>query len=313
MTQDAVFVGIDVSKDRLDVFVAGEAFQVENGKAGIKALQRKLKTFAGRQLCLAVEPSGGYEAPVLQTLACVGYTIYRVEAGRVRAYARALGRHAKTDSIDAKTIADYLKAAHEHLVAYTSEPELEKLAELVRYRRSLVERETALRASSDRRRNPVVTKLAERELARIKNDLAELEKAIASCIAAKPDLAERDKILRSAPGVGPVLAATLVSELPELGTTDSRSIASLVGVAPFDNQTGRTRRPSRCRAGRGQVRKVLYMAALAAIRARNNRFKSFYEHLTGQGKEPKVAINAVMRKMIVTMNAMLKDKTVWAS
>lgn len=313
MTQDSVFVGIDVSKDRLDVFALGEAFQVDNGKAGIKALQKWLRAFSGRDVYLAVEASGGYEAPVLQTLARAGHTIYRVEAGRVRAFARAMGRYAKTDPIDAQMIARYLEVGHDRLVAYKSEPELEQLAELVRYRRSLIERETALRASADRRRDPVVTKVAQRELARVKIDLREIEKAIAACIAAKPDLADRDKILQSAPGVGPVLAATLVSELPELGGTDSRSIAALVGVAPYDDQTGRTRRPSRCRAGRGQVRKVLYMAALAAIRAGNNRFKRTYEILTGKGKKPKVAINAVMRKMIVILNAMLKQKAVWAA
>lgn len=313
MSQDAVFVGIDVSKDRLDVFAAGEAFQVDNDKAGIKALQKRLKAFAGRALYLGVEASGGYEAPVLQTLARAGYTIYRVEAGRVRSFARSLGRFAKTDPIDAQMIAQYLGVAHDRLVAYKSDPELEHLAELVRYRRSLVERETALRAAADRRQNPVVTKIAQRELTRIKSDVREIEKAIAACIAAKPVLAERNKILKSAPGVGAVVASTLVSEVPELGNTDSRSAAALIGVAPYDDQTGRTRRPSRCYAGRGQVRKVLYMAALAAIRAGNNQFRSTYDRLMSKGKKPKVAINAVMRKMVVTLNAMLKNRTEWAA
>lgn len=313
MTQDAVFVGIDVAKDRLDVFVASETFHVDNSKAGIRALQKRLGGFAGRELCLGVEASGGYEALVLQALSRAGLRIYRVEAGRVRSFAKALGRHAKTDPIDAQMIARYLEVSHDHLVAYKAQPGLEHLAELVRYRRSLVERETALRASADRRRDPVVARIAKRELARLKADLREIETAIAARIAAEPELAQRDRLLQSAPGVGPVLAATLVSEMPELGETDGRSIASLVGVAPYDRQSGRSRRPGRCRAGRGQVRKVLYMAALAAIRAGGNRFSRTYEHLIGRGKPAKLAINAVMRKMIVTLNAMLKDHAAWAA
>jgi transposase len=313
MTRDTVFVGIDVSKDRLDVFVEGETFHVENSKAGIKSLQKRLGAWAGRELCLGLEASGGYEALVLQILAHAGLTTYRVEAGRVRSFAKATGHHAKTDPIDARMVARYLETCREHLVAYKPQPGLEHLAELVRYRRSIVERETALRASADRRRDPVVAKIAKRELARLKADLREIERAIAARIAAEPDLAQRNRILQSAPGVGPVLAATLVSEMPELGETDSRSVAALVGVAPYDRQSGRSRRPGRCRAGRGQVRKVLYMAALAAIRTGGNRFSKTYEHLTRRGKPAKLAINAVMRKMIVTLNAMLKGDAVWAA
>jgi len=312
MTQETVFVGIDVAKDRLDVFVAGETFHVENGKAGIKTLHKRLKAFTGRQLRLGVEASGGYEAPVLLALAQAGLSIFRVEAGRVRAFAFALGQHAKTDPIDAQMIARYLEASHDRLVPYKPQPGLECLAELVRFRRSLVERETALRSSADRRHDSLVVKVAKRELARVKGDLREIEKAIAGRIAADAELAKRDEILQSAPGVGPVLAATLASEMPELGAIDSRSAAALVGVAPFDRQSGRSRRPGRCRAGRSQVRKVLYMAALAAIRKGKNRFSKAYDSLVARGKLAKVAINAVMRKMIVTLNAMLKANAVWA-
>lgn len=312
MAHEDIFVGIDVSKDRLDVHLDGTVFAVANSAHGHRTLTKRLIA-SDRPVRVGLEASGGYEAPVLLALAEAGLAVYRLDAGRVRAFARALGKNAKTDPIDAALIAQCLQATHPGLVPYKPDPAAERLAALVRFRRQLVEDAAALEARTDRQRDRLLTRLVARQLLLLEAQRALIEREIERHIAGEPELARRACLLKSAPGVGPVLAATLLAELPELGALGSREVAALVGVAPFDRQSGRSRRPGRCRHGRSAVRKVLYMGALAAVRAGKRPYADFHQRLIARGKPNKLALVAVMRKLIVTLNAMLRTNTAWAT
>lgn len=304
MTQVDVFVGIDVSKDRLDVFsTAGERFSVANDAAGRAALALRI---AGARAA-GLEASGGYEAPVLKALAQAGLATYRLDPAQVRAFARSRGQRAKTDAIDARMIALCLSACRDTLRPFVDDAATARLAALAAFRRRLVGHKAALAGSDDRREDPLLQHLAAEQEALLAAQIAGLDAEIATIIAATPELSDKAARLRSAPGVGPVLAATLLASLPELGRVGSRQIAALVGVAPYDRQSGRSARPARCAAGRRQVRNVLHMGVLAAIRARKSPFQTTYARLVAAGKPPKLAIAAVMRKMIVILNATVRD------
>lgn len=311
MPQEQVFVGIDVSKDRLDVHVqGGEAFAVENSRAGLKQLVGRLKALGPS--AVGLEASGGYERGPLKALFKAGVAIYRLDPAQVRAFGRGLGRRAKTDAIDAQVIARCLQAVIEEAQPYRPEPAAERLAALAGFRRKLVSEITGLKSYADRMGEPLVVRMVKARLASLKLAVARLDKAIREQIAADAAMARRFALLTSAPGVGPVLASTLIAELPELGRANSRQIAALVGVAPFDRQSGRRTQSGRCRAGRKSVRNVLYMAALSAVRARKPPFIDLYERLQAAGKPAKLALVAVMRKMITILNAMAHTDAEWA-
>lgn len=304
MTQTEVFVGIDVSKERLDVFsTAGERFSVANDAVGLERLAARV---SGAR-AVGLEASGGYEVPALKALAQEGVAVYRLDPAQVRAFARSRGQRAKTDAIDARMIALCLCAGLDDLTPFACNAATARLAELAALRRRLVGQKAALAGSADRASDAFVRALMAELEATLAALTARLDAEIAVAIAAEPSLREKAAHLRSAPGVGPVLATTLLANLPELGRVGSRQIAALVGVAPYDQQSGRRQRPARCAAGRRQIRNVLYMAALAAIRAQKRPFFQTYERLRAAGKPAKLAITAIMRKMIVVLNAMLRD------
>lgn len=324
MTQERMFVGVDVSKDRLDVHVPGEAaFAAENNRTGLKRLVGRLKGLG--PVAVGLEASGGYEAGALKALAKAGLAVYRLDPAQVRAFARGLGRRAKlvlgpaesrtrgTDAMDARMIARCLEAVIEDAKPYRPDPTTERLAALAGFRRKLVSEIAGLKSYADRVVEPVVIRMVQARLGTLKLSVARLDKEIRDQIAADAAMTRRHRLLVSAPGVGPVLASTLIAELPELGRATSRQIAALVGVAPFDRQSGRKTRSGRCRAGRRTVRNVLYMAALSAVRARKRPFIDLYERLQAAGKPAKLALVAVMRKMIVTLNAMAQTNTEWAN
>jgi transposase len=317
MAQDEMFVGIDVSKDRLDVKMlssgpgGGEAFCVENGRAGLKRLLARLGALRGA-VRVGLEATGGYEAEALKALGRSGITVYRVDPAQVRAFARCLGRRAKTDRIDAEMIARFLQAVATEIRPYRHDAQTERLAALAGFRRKLIGEATGLKSYADRASEPLVGRMVRARLASLRLSIARLDKEIRAQIAADPAMAARQALLVSTPGVGPVLASTLIAELPELGQANSRQIAALVGVAPFDRQSGRRTRSGRCSAGRSQVRNVLYMAALSAVRARKRPFIDLYERLQAAGKPAKLALVAVMRKMIVILNTMARNNTPWA-
>lgn len=310
MTQVDIFVGIDVSKDRLDVCsTAGQRFSVTNDPAGRAALARRISGARAAGL----EASGGYETPVLKALAQAGLAAYRLDPAQVRAFARSRGQRAKTDAIDARMIALCLSVGLDGLKPFTDDAATARLAALSAFRRRLVAQRAGLAGSADRIDEPVLEQLAAEQDAMLADQIARLEAEIAATIAATPELSDKAVRLRSAPGVGPVLAATLLASLPELGRVGSRQIAALVGVAPYDRQSGRSTRPAHCAAGRRQVRHVLYMGVLAAIRAAKSPFRDTYARLIAAGKPAKVAITAVMRKMIVILNAMIRDNATFAT
>lgn len=311
MTQFEAFVGVDVSKDQLDVCVwpQGGTFSVANDAAGRKALATRLGRLG--RVATGLEASGGYERAALKALSRSGLAVWRLDAAQVRSFARGVGTKAKTDAIDARMIARCLAAVADQQAPWSEDKAAERLAALVGYRRKLVAESSAQKGYADRLDEPVVARMVKARIAALRLLIVRLDKEIACAVAASSCMASHAAAMKQVPGVGPVLVATLLAELPELGRLDGRQVASLVGVAPFDRQSGRAARPGRCRGGRRSVRNVLYMAALAAVRAQDNRFKDVYRRLIAAGKTPKLAIVAVMRKMIVTLNAMAKNQTQW--
>jgi len=311
MTQVLTFVGIDISKARLDVHVhpGGTAFSVANDAAGYRKLLHVMKQHADADaLRIGLEASGGYEKAVARCLTQAGLTVHVLDPAQVRSFARAMRRRAKTDAIDAAMIARCMAAALAELHPRVPEVEREDLAQLASYRRKLVAERSALKGYLDTLTLALVRGMVQRRLASLALRIATLDKAIADAIKNDETLARQANLMRSAPGVGPVLAATLIAELPELGTLDRRKIASLVGVAPHPRQSGAMDRGGRCSGGRRQVRDVLYMATLSAIKAKAPVLTPFYERIRQAGKPFKPAIVAAMRKMITILNAMMRDQ-----
>jgi transposase len=308
MTQSAVHVGIDVAKDRLDVALGptGPGFVVDNSPAGWKALQQRLTGLPVS--AIGLEASGGYERGVLRALLAAGFSVRLINPFRLRQFAKALGVFAKNDRLDARVIARFL--AQMPTRAAVRHPAAERLAELVQARRQLSEELVRLENQSTPVADALLKRLLQRRRARLRADLLLLDKRLAEQIAADAALAARARLLRSVPGVGPVLAATLLALLPELGSLSRQQIAALVGVAPFDYESGKFQGERRIWGGRAGVRSALYMAALSGSRC-NPVLQAFHARLKAAGKLPKVALVAVMRKLITTLNAMVRDGREW--
>ena len=300
------FVGIDVAKAALEVFVgpAGAAFSVANDEVGIRELLRQLKPsdFA------ILEATGGLEAPVASALAAAGIAVAVVNPRQVRDFARATGRLAKTDRLDAEVLARFGEAVRPEPRPLAS-AQAQALEALVTRRRQLVEMLTAeknRRASAPK----VLHRSIDEHIRWLEKRLSGLDDELAELIRDTPLWRERDELLRSVPGVGKVLSSTLLAHLPELGMLNRRQIAALAGLAPFNRDSG-SLRGSRCIwGGRAQVRRVLYMAVVAAVRS-NPVIKNFYTQLRARGKYPKSALTACMRKLLVILNAMLHNQTPW--
>jgi len=299
------YVGIDVSKDILDVAVLGEKKikQVRNNRSGIGALAKVLGRRDPR--LIVVEATGGYEELVVRGLHQAGLPVALVSPQRVRQYAKARGLLAKTDKLDAQNLAEY--GAQIQPRKYEGKSEAGKeLSGLLGRRRQLgdllkAEKNRVWRAQGEVRRSlEVVIECLKGELKRMDKDVERLMQAEAS-------FREQEQLLRSARSIGRVTAATLVAELPELGKLDRKEIAALVGVAPMNQDSGRRRGYRRTKGGRPEVRCVLYMATLTAIQS-NPVIKPHYEQMVKRGKEKKVAITACMRKMLTILNAMVRDQ-----
>jgi transposase len=300
-------IGIDVSKARLDVSILenGRHLAVGNDAAGIAALADRLDL--GAPDLVIMEASGGYERLPHRLLSECGMRVAVVNAARVRDFARASGLLAKTDRLDAAVIAHYGAFARPAPSLPVSGAR-QVLAELLAYRCQLTVEITARSQQLGHLLTPALRQRAEAALARLGAERLEIARLIRHTIAAEAELAKTYALLTSMPGVGPVLAATLLAELPELGTLDRRQIASLAGVAPIAKDSGlkHGRRP--IRGGRKQVRTVLYMAALSTSRTAS-RGAACYRRLVAAGKPPKLALIALMRKMLTTLNAMLRTAT----
>jgi transposase len=304
-------VGIDISKDRLDVHVtpSNEAFVITRDANGLDELVARLRLLQPK--LIVMEATGGFETVVAAAIAAAALPLAVVNPRRIRAYAQALGRLAKTDRIDAQTIALYGEAAKIQPQQVPDEAARE-LGELVARRRQILEimiAERNRRRSLTRRR---VLKGLDRILAALQKELSELECEIDDAVRGTPAWRDKDNLLQSVPGVGPNVSSMLIAELPELGRLSRRKIAALVGLAPMADDSGKHRGRRHIRGGRAQVRSGLYMAALTAAR-HNTVIASYYRHLVCAGKTPKQALTACMRKLLVILNAIIRDHRPWQS
>jgi transposase len=306
---EQTFVGIDVSKDRLDVHLrpGGEGFAVSRDSEGLAALIDRL---AGLNPALVVlEATGGFEVTVAASLAAAGLPLAVVNPRQIRDFARATGQLAKTDALDAKVIARFAETVRPEPRPLPDE-QARALGELVARRRQLIEMMTAERNRRRQLTSRRLIKGVERLLAVLQKELSELEADLGDSIRGTPVWRERDELLQSVPCIGPTVARTLIADLPELGQLDRKQIAALVGVAPLNRDSGKMRGRRTTFGGRAKVRCVLYMAALVASR-RNSVLAAFYQRLISAGKAKKLALTAVMRKLLTILNAMVRDNTRW--
>jgi transposase len=306
-----IIVGIDVSKDRLDVAVlpSGAAFHVTNSHAGLDELVRRLK--AEGATIVALEATGGFETVAVAALSSAGFAVAVVNPAQVRAYANALGRRAKTDAIDAAVIAAFVGATTPP-IRPLRDAETQSLSALVDRRRQIMQmivaEENRLRMALEKQTQKSIKRL----LAALRRELESLDADLDEQIRKSPLWRVREQLLVSVPGVGPQTARTLLAEMPELGSLDRRQIASLAGLAPWTRQSGKWKGKSFIGGGRGKVRAVLFMAALVAIR-HNPALKAFRDRLVASGKVRIVAVVATMRKLLTILNAMIRDNKSWQS
>jgi transposase len=304
-----MFVGIDVSKARLDVHVrpGGETFAVNRDSEGIEALIARVSALDPSLVVL--EATGGFETVVAAGLGAAGLPLAVVNPRQIRDFARATGRLAKTDPIDAAVIAHFAEAVRPEARPIAS-AEARSLGELVARRRQLLEMMTAERNRRRQLINPRLIKGVDRVLATLQAQLTELEGDIDVTVRGTPAWREKEDLLTSVPGIGPKIARTMIAELPELGTLSRQQVASLVGVAPFNRDSGKWRGRRSIAGGRATVRSALYMSVLVAIR-RDLPLALTYRRLRVAGKPAKVAIVACMRKLITILNAILRDNQPW--
>jgi transposase len=303
-----VFLGIDVAKHQLDIAVrpSGERWSVANAPDTWGALIKRVQVL--HPTLIVLEATGGLEAAVVAELAHAGLAVAVVNPKRVREFARASGQLAKTDQLDADVLAHFAEAIRPPVRPLPS-AESEQLAALVTRRRQILDMLTA----EHNRQRTAPSAMRERIAAHITWLEAEeqaLDAELRQFIDQNPTWHATDDLLQSAPGVGPVTSMTLVADLPELGHLDRQEIAALVGVAPMNRDSGSKRGKRRTQGGRARVRSVLYMAALSASRF-NPVIRTFYQRLVQRGKEHKVALTACMRKLLVILNAMVKNQEPW--
>lgn len=306
----AGFIGIDVSKEWVDIAIEQQCFRViQNQEALDEAIREKIKPY-NASLCV-VESTGGYERLIVERLQDAKINVHIAHPSRVRTFALAKGLLAKTDKLDAYTLSAYGHFVGAEAVTPSVRPEEQKLRDLkARY----TQIKEMLHAESCRLGNCIsaeVKKNIKKIHSFLKKELESIEAEIQELVEQDEVLNQRQKLLRSMKGVGVKTAQTILIHLPELGYLSRKKVASLVGVAPMTKQSGKKQGHARIQQGRGCVRHVLYMAALSASRF-NPVFKKFYDRLVEKGKPAKVALVAVMRKMLVTLNAMIRTNRAWA-
>jgi transposase len=309
MSSMAVIAGIDVSKDKLDIHVlpGNQTFMVSRDRRGLASLVCRLRKAGVGQV--ALEASGDYEHPVIEALEAAGFVVHLLNPARVRAFAEAIGMLAKTDPIDARVIALYCQHFPDR--GLTRRPgQARKLGEFLNMRAMLLKLAGEIRNSLEHVREPGLKALADTLADDVAAKLEEVEDRLARAIAADDASKRKARIIRSFTGAGPVLTSSLLARVPELGSVTRHAAARLSGIAPSDRQSGRSRRRSPIEGGRDQLRPVLHMAALAAIRS-NPIIKAFARKLAAAGKPRLLVIAACARKMIVILNAMVRDNTEW--
>lgn len=303
---EAVCVGIDVAKATLEVQIdlKGKPFTARNTPAGRSKLLKRMSALKPKLASIVVESTGGYERPLLFELMDAGLPVAHVNPRVVRDYAKSFNQLAKTDPVDARVLACYARERQPRLMA--SDDKLRHmLADLNRCRRQLLEQITAMKNQAQIALNPITVKVLNDSVKLLEGQLEIVDKEVQAEIDKSAQMKRRQDLLLTVPGVGPITSRTLVIELPELGSIDRRRLASLVGVAPFDGDSGTIHAPRTIQGGRSHVRAALYMATVSGIVC-NPVLKAHYERLTKQsGKPPKVALVACMRKLLIHLNTIL--------
>jgi transposase len=305
-----VVVGIDVAKDKVDACI--RAFALRQSCPSTTQGRRKLVAWLRKhEVAKAVmEASGGYERDWAKALRLAGLEVRIVDPKRVRSFARSAGRLAKNDTIDAEMIAWFAETFRE-AAAQTHDAAHEELLGLVKARVALVDLKTRLQAQNEHAAPGLVQKAHARVLKKLASEIAKLEAAIAARIKATPHLAERAEIIESVPGFAETTSANLIAGMPELGQVSSDIAAALIGVAPYDDDSGKRRGERHIKGGRRWVRNAIYMPCLGAVTQNNPVLKAFYQRLIAKGKKPKVALVACMRKIIVILNVMIARREKW--
>jgi transposase len=308
MSQPQLFVGIDVAKAQLDIALrpTGERWEVTNDEAGIASLVAHLQAVVPTLIVL--EATGGYQRAVVAALAAAGLPIVVVNPRQARDFAKATGQLAKTDRLDARALAHFADAVRP-APRPLPDAQTEELRAMLARRRQLI----AMRTAEQNRLSGVSQRLRadiQAHITWLDTRLASLDEDLDATLRASPIWREREALLRSVPGIGPVCTRTLLLDLPELGTLSRQRIAALVGVAPFHRDSGTLRGTRTVWGGRTHVRAPLYMSTLVAVRY-NPILKGFYEHLRARGKAAKVALTACMRKLLTILTAMVKHQTPW--
>jgi transposase len=307
---EAIIVGIDVSKDRLDVALrpSGGVFVVERSASGLDTLVKRLKDLTPQ--IVALEATGGFESVVTAAIAAAGLSVVVVNPVQVRAFAKAIGQRAKTDPIDAAVIAHFAEATKPE-VRPLPDADTQLLADLVQRRRQIIEMIGA--ESQRRKRAPArLVKSIDRLIKALQKELTSVDGDIDDAVRNSPAWRDKEDLLTSVPGVGPAISRTLIAELPELGRLNRKQIASLAGLAPFTRQSGQWRGRSFIGGGRTSVRCALFMGAMVAKR-HNPILKAFFDRLVAAGKPKMVALIAVARKLLTILNAVLRDQKSWQS
>jgi transposase len=310
MRETALFVGIDVSKKRLDMAFrpTGEVVSVDNDEAGIASLVERLTNEPVDLVVL--EATGGLETALATALALEGLAVAVVNPRQVRDFAKATGKLAKTDSIDAAVIAHFAEAIRPEARQLPDESAT-LLSAVVARRRQLIEmlvmEQCRLATTPFKLRKEV-----QEHIDYLKRRIKDSDKDLHKTLRETPIWREKDNLLQTVPGVGPVVSASIIANLPELGHLDRKQIAALVGVAPFNRDSGQLKGKRKIQGGRAEVRTPLYMAALTATRV-NPAIRDFYQRLLAAGKLKKVALVACMRKLLTAMNAMVRDNQPWKS
>ncbi len=306
---DAFYVGIDVSKDRLDIHVrpGDEAFAVSRDGKGLEQLVERLRELS--PVLVAVEATGGFEVIVAAAIAGAGLPLAVVNPAQIRHFAQAVGKRAKTDPVDAGVIAHFAEAVRPVSRALPDEA-ARLLAELVGRRRQIIDMIVAERQREKRATNVRVRKSLARHIAVLEKELMEIDGDIDTLVRGSPVWRAKEDLLASVPGIGKTIARILLAELPELGALGRREIASLAGLAPYTRQSGKWRGKSMIVGGRTAVRSATFLGALVATR-HNQVLKAFYQRLLQAGKPKMVALIAVARKLLTILNAILRDNRPW--
>lgn len=304
-----VFVGIDVSKARLDVHVwpGDAAFSQANDAAGVAAIAKRLTPL--EPTLIVLEATGGLEARAAATLVAAGLPVAVVNPRQVRDYAKATGRLAKTDRLDAEVLARFAEAIRPE-VRPLPDAETRHLHSLIARRRQLVEDRAAEKNRERSIDSKLIRKSIEAHVAFLSKQIDALDEALSKAVEASPAWKAKDDLLRGVPGVGKVVSRTLLATLPELGTLTNKQVSALTGLAPIARDSGTLRGRRHIGGGRGDLRAVLYMAAVTA-KTHNPILKTFYDRLIAAGKVTKVALTAVMRKLVTILNSMVRRNKPW--